>query len=338
MQLAIVVGLLPLMLFYFQQASLIAIFANAIAIPWVGFLILPLALMATLLFFCRAHLWSHDLFWLAGKLLLPLWKFLQYIAHFSFASWHHAVSNKWILIAGMMGSIFLLAPRGLSARFLGCFGFLPLFFYHPAHPAEGAYRATVIDVGQGLAVLVQTAHHAMLYETIDKNRQTRKFHESIISSYLRKRDISTVNRVIQHAETNQSSWNWDGVYFKVFDHTSVIRVSNASGSLLLTGNIQKYTESRLIKKYGDQLRSTVLLVPYAGSVKAYEKSFIDTVSPQDAIVSAGEYNRYHWPAKSVLSRYLQRGIKVYNTAHDGAITIRFLRKGGVRLCSIFQKK
>jgi len=338
MQLAIVVGLLPLMLFYFQQMSLIAFFANAIAIPWVGFLILPLGLMATFLFLCHAHLWSHDLFWLSGKLLLPLWEFLKYISHYSFASWQHAISNKWILIAGMIGSIFLLAPRGLSARFMGCFGLLPLFFYHPAHPAKGDYRVTVIDVGQGLAVLVQTAHHTLLYKSIDKNRGERKFHQSIVSSYLHTLDISAVNLVIQNFKVNQPSWNWDGVHFKVFDHTSIIRISNAAGSLLLTSSIQKSTESSLVKKYGDQLQSTVLLVPNEGSVKAYEKSFIDAVSPMTAIISAGEYNRYHWPAKSVLSRYLQRGIKVYNTACNGAITIRFQRKGDVRLSSVLPLK
>ncbi len=127
MQGAIIIGLLPLMLWFFQQMSLIAFFTNAIAIPWVGFIILPMSLVATGLFFCGCYLLSHDLFWLTGKALWPLWRILTFSAKLPLASWHHVISNPLVLIISMTGCIYLLAPKGFPAKWLGCLGFLLLF-------------------------------------------------------------------------------------------------------------------------------------------------------------------------------------------------------------------
>ncbi len=205
MQGSIIIGLLPLMLFFFQQASLIAFLTNAVAIPCVGFVILPMCLLATGLYFFKLHLLSHDLFFLTGKLLWPLWKFLTDASHLSFSSWHHAVSNLWILIIGIISALFLLAPRGFSAKWFGCFGLLPLFFYHPAHPKIGDFRVTIIDVGQGLSVLVQTAHHVMLYDTGAHFPGGFDYGESVVAPYLRDQGISTINRLeISHGDNDHS--------------------------------------------------------------------------------------------------------------------------------------
>lgn len=128
MQATLTIGLLPLMLYFFQQTSLIAFVTNAVAIPWIGFFILPLSLIATILFSLHFYELSHHLFFLTGKCLFPLWQFLQYASRTTFAVWHHPIFNSLMLVITMMGCIFLLAPRGLPARFLGCFGLLPLFF------------------------------------------------------------------------------------------------------------------------------------------------------------------------------------------------------------------
>ncbi|OGT40344.1 MAG: hypothetical protein A3E81_00965 [Gammaproteobacteria bacterium RIFCSPHIGHO2_12_FULL_36_30] len=128
MQGALTIGLLPLMLYFFQQASLIAFVTNVVAIPWIGFFILPLSLIATILFSLHFYKLSHHLFFLCGKCLFPLWQFLQDASRTTFAVWHHPIFNPLILVIAMIASIFLLAPRGFPARFLGCFGLLPLFF------------------------------------------------------------------------------------------------------------------------------------------------------------------------------------------------------------------
>ena len=63
------------------------------------------------------------------------------------------------------GAAWLLLPRGFPARWLGAVAFLPLFFLTPPRLADGEAKLTVLDVGQGLAVVVQTRDHALLYDT-----------------------------------------------------------------------------------------------------------------------------------------------------------------------------
>jgi competence protein ComEC len=305
---------------------------------------------------------------------------LFFSAHLSFASYYHAVSNPFVLAMGIIGAVYLLAPKKLPAKWLGCFGLLPLFFFHPATPQKGDFWVTVIDVGQGLSVLVQTTHHVMLYDTGAHFPGGFDYGESVVAPYLRYRDIHIINRLeISHGDNDHSggaeaivrdfhvqsfftsapkliahfhgqycfagqNWHWDKVYFKTLNPVSntpyednnsscVIQISNGKTQLLLTGDIQKQTEYELLDEYGQALRSTVLLIPHHGSSTSSSQSFISAVSPKVAIISAGMLNRYHLPAKKVLFRYQQNHIKVYNTATQGAILIRFLRDGKVRLAS-----
>lgn len=366
MQLTMVIGLLPLMFWFFQQASFVSFIANAIAIPWVGFVILPMGLSACVMVVLHLSVFAEKLFWLAGKCLHPLWACLQFLAHLSMASWHHALPNDWVLIAGMGGVILLLAPKQFPAKWLGCFGLLPVFFYHPQLPASGYFKATVIDVGQGLSVLIQTKHHVMLYDTGAHFPGGFDYGDSVVTPYLREQGISRINRLeISHGDNDHSGgadaivknfhvnaiftsapklvshfhaafcdatqkWHWDGVDFMTFnpeknapyeDNNSscVIKIMGKHGALLLTGDIQRETELRLVKQYGAQLHATILIVPHHGSRTSSSIDFLNAVSPKYAIISAGKYNRYHLPAQSVLNRYFNQKIMLWNTAENGAI-------------------
>jgi competence protein ComEC len=64
-----------------------------------------------------------------------------------------------------LGIAWLLLPRGIPARYLGGVLCLPLLFPVLEHPATGEAWVEVLDVGQGTAVLIRTAHHALLYDT-----------------------------------------------------------------------------------------------------------------------------------------------------------------------------
>ena len=378
MQMTMVIGLMPLMFWFFQQISILSFIANAIAIPWVGFVILPFALSASAM--CVFHFsWaSQKLFWLSGKCLYPLWKILVFLSRISFSSWHHAFPTVTIVLMGMISVIILLAPRGFPAKWMGCFGFLPLFFYHLETPAVGDFKSTVIDVGQGLSVLIQTHDHVMLYDTGAHFPGGFDFGDSVVTPYLREQGISTINRLeISHGDNDHSGgadaivknfyvkqivtsapklvkhfhasycdstqqWTWDGVHFTTLspepnmlyeDNNSscVIKVTGKYGQLLLTGDIQRETESQLVEQYSNQLRSTILIVPHHGSRTSSSESFISAVSPQYAVISAGKYNRYHLPVASVVDRYQNHHIVLYDTADTGAVSIRFLHTGQVKL-------
>ncbi len=127
-------------------------------------------------------------------------------------------------------------------------------------------------------------------------------------------------------------WVWDGVQFLILspgragvpahnNASCVIKITGKHGSLLLTGDIEWPVERELVQKFGQNLRSDLLLVPHQGSQTSSSPTFVDAVAPTIAIVSAGYLNKYGHPADSVLQRYHARSIALYNTAVDGAISV-----------------
>ncbi len=134
-------------------------------------------------------------------------------------------------------------------------------------------------------------------------------------------------------------WHWDGVDFLFLsppvdnerlsvkhrnNHSCVLRISSAAGSVLLTGDIEARVEVRLVKKYGDLLASDVLVVPHHGSNTSSSKRFIATVNAKISVISAAYKNRYRLPSTKVLARYEKMKMPVIQTADSGAITIRFM--------------
>ncbi|MDX1518609.1 MAG: DNA internalization-related competence protein ComEC/Rec2, partial [Gammaproteobacteria bacterium] len=102
----------------------------------------------------------------------------------------------------------------------------------------------------------------------------------------------------------------------------VLRVSIGRQSLLLTGDIERAAEYRLLHRYGNDLESTVMTVPHHGSKTSSSGDFIEAVNPGLALVTAGYRNRYGFPKQAIMARYRERAIPVMETARHGAITIR----------------
>ena len=158
-QWAVTLGSIPALLLLFQQFSLVSPLANAIAIPLVSFVITPLALAAAALpplgmLLEPAHLVTA---WLMG--------FIEWLAELPWAVWQQHAPPTWAWLTGLAGSAWLLLPRGFPARWLGLVAMLPLLLAPPARPAPGEARLTVLDVGQGLAIHIQTANHDLLYDS-----------------------------------------------------------------------------------------------------------------------------------------------------------------------------
>lgn len=157
-QWAVTLALIPPLLAMFQQVSLVSPLANALAIPLVSFVVVPPALAGMLLPF---DVPLHFAQWvMAGCLQL-----LEWLSQWPEAAWQQHAPPVWTVIVAIAGTVWLLLPRGFPARWIGAIAFLPLFLIVPAPPPAGALRLTVLDVGQGLAVVAQTQHHALLFDT-----------------------------------------------------------------------------------------------------------------------------------------------------------------------------
>ncbi|HYH40521.1 MAG TPA: DNA internalization-related competence protein ComEC/Rec2 [Burkholderiales bacterium] len=156
-QTAVTVALLPLLLALFQQVSLISPIANAFAIPLVGLAVVPLALAGMVLPFDAVLHLAHLL--MAGCMIA-----LEWMSALPDAVWQQHAPVAWTLPVGIAGALWLMLPRGMPGRWLGTLACLPLFLVTPPALRPGEVHVAVLDVGQGLAVVVRTAHHALLYD------------------------------------------------------------------------------------------------------------------------------------------------------------------------------
>ncbi|OFZ66150.1 MAG: DNA internalization-related competence protein ComEC/Rec2 [Betaproteobacteria bacterium RBG_16_56_24] len=161
-QWAMTIGLVPLLLGLFQQVSLVSPAANAIAIPLVSLAVVPLTLLGAVLPPVFS-IWDAPL-WLAHTVMGWTMALLEWLNQLPQAVWAQHAPPAWSVVAGMLGVLWILAPRGFPARWLGFLLLLPMFLNTPEPPAPGTLRLIVFDVGQGLAVAAQTRHHTLLYD------------------------------------------------------------------------------------------------------------------------------------------------------------------------------
>ncbi|MGP6426450.1 DNA internalization-related competence protein ComEC/Rec2 [Pseudomonas pharyngis] len=158
----IAIGLCPVLVALSLPISLSGPLANLLAVPWVSFAVLPPALLGTLLL-SIPHV-GEGLLWLAGGLIDGLFRALALIAG-RWPAWVAESMPGWIVALGCIGAVLLLLPRGVPLRPLGWLLLLVLAFPPRERLAEGVADVWQLDVGQGLAILIRTRHHALLYDS-----------------------------------------------------------------------------------------------------------------------------------------------------------------------------
>jgi competence protein ComEC len=104
----------------------------------------------------------------------------------------------------------------------------------------------------------------------------------------------------------------------------VLRVSAAGGSALIPGDIGEIIESRLVREQGAKLDVDVLVAGHHGSAGSSSAPFLQAVSPQQVVYSAGYRNRFGFPRPEVVARVAAVGAEQINTAEVGAIEMRFV--------------
>ncbi len=162
-QLGLTLALFPLGLAFFQQASLAAPLVNLLAVPYVTFLVVPVLLLALLLSPLVAL--STPIWQLAAWLLGPFDALIVWAADLPLSRWTLPPPSLLAWMLALLGILWLLAPRGWPGRALGAFALLPLLLPRAAYTPEGAFALSLLDVGQGQATLLRTAHHSLLVDT-----------------------------------------------------------------------------------------------------------------------------------------------------------------------------
>jgi competence protein ComEC len=163
-QWAATVALLPAGAWFFSSASVVGPLANAFAIPLIGLVVTPLALAGGVLGLVSTNAAA----WLvvpAAVLLDVLVAALEALAALPGATVPVPTPGPAALAVACAGVALLLAPAGVPRRGLGALALLPLATAMPERPSPGELRLTALDVGQGMAAVVQVGERTLVYDT-----------------------------------------------------------------------------------------------------------------------------------------------------------------------------
>ncbi len=197
-QWAVTLALIPFLLAMFQQVSLVSPVANAFAIPLVSLIVVPLALAASVL----------PLDWIAhfAHLVMAMCMFLlRALSDLPDAVWQQHAPAAWTIPIALAGALWMLLPKGFPGRWVGAVMMSPLSLSIPEKLAPGELRVTVLDVGQGLAVVVRSRDHALLYDAGPAFTEQIDAGGRIVVPYLRSAGISTLDgMIVSHDDTDHS--------------------------------------------------------------------------------------------------------------------------------------
>lgn len=279
-------GIMPMSLLFFQQVSLVSFIANSIAIPWVGFSVLPLCFLGSLLLVIAPHA-GKLIILLAAHLLNYLWILLEKCAAISSVQWHGGINQTSLMICAMLGVILLLAPRGWPARWLGFIFALPVVFY-PIHKLlPGQVDVTALDAGKNEVVVIRTVNHTELYEVIVDKQKINKLNQGIIIPYLLQQNIKKVDEVLSNMPQPKQndapiSWGmasslscvanqsgqWDGINWQLLTHSGEsnnacdLILSAGRYNIILSGNLSAGAINKVSQLNNIVLSKSVIIMSY----------------------------------------------------------------------------
>jgi competence protein ComEC len=224
-------------------------------------------------------------------------------------------------------------------------------------PASGTLRVTVLDVGQGDAIVVEAPDgQAMLVDAGPGGPMRLDVGERVVAPFLWNRGIARLaTAVTTHADLDHAGgmgsirrhfpvaaeWTaasaprhqqwWGGFSVRVLgggqvntlarstnDTALVLRLDYGLASFLLTSDATATVERELLAAAAP-LRATVLKVGHHGARGATTMEFLDSVRPTVAVISVGPANPYGHPAPETLERLQASGARIYRTDRDGAV-------------------
>ena len=200
-QWVVYLGLWPWLVLWGMPSSASALLVNLVAIPCLSLLVLPLALLGALLELLLG--WPVLLQYAAGALAL-LFNALAWVAgfspvvHFAFPGW-----VSWV--CALAGSLMLLGPLRRLLWLPAVLCLLPLLLPGFSRPPHGELQLTVLDVGQGLAIHVQTAEHDLLYDAGARLSSGFDLGEAVVLPALLASGVARLNMLlISHADNDHA--------------------------------------------------------------------------------------------------------------------------------------
>ncbi len=194
-QWAVTIGLLPVLVLVFGTVSLVSPLINLLAIPFFTLLVVPAVLLGSTALLIYAPL-GEWLLWPVTWMLEAFWPLMAYGASLDLSVWHVPAAPLWAGVLLCLGAAVVIAPGILPTRIAGIMLCLPALVWRPVPVGNGEFRLTLLDVGQGLAVVVQTRSHVLLYDAGPAFQSGRDTGEMVVLPWLHSRAIGRIDTAI----------------------------------------------------------------------------------------------------------------------------------------------
>ena len=382
-QLSLTLLMLPVQLLNFSAFSWLSPFINFIAVPLFSLLIIPLILLGCLFALLAPSL---ALFCLScADQMITLFFTVFAGGEGAYHIYSAAQGQLIILLISLSVVLFILCfQAGNNRKTSLLFAVMVLALagiasWQRESRAADAWFVEGLDVGQGLAVLVRTQGHTLLYDSGPRYPSGFNTATTEVVPYLQALGVTRLDYlVISHSDIDHAGgfdvimdnfspeqimlgeplmdnksdtvdtllcragqkWTLGALSVEVLspftvtknnnNNSCVLHISDGEYSLLLTGDIEKKQEAILIAEHGKQLASDLLFAPHHGSKHSSSEPFIEAVSPQWVIFSAGFMNHWGFPAEEVKLRYKNRSAKTVNSGLSGFIRFK-ITKGEIKM-------
>ena len=265
LQLVICVAMLPITLWFFQSSSSLSGLANLIAIPTFSFIVTPISLLGALFSITEIDILAQLCFDIADKTLSLLGVFLQQISDLSFNRLHFMPASTLDLFILIIGVCLLILPRGLKLRRAALLLIaIPIFSLNTTIPSK-MVLVDVLDVGQGLSIIVRTEKHVLVYDTGSQSPSGFNMGDAALIPFLIANQVNSIDTIIiSHGDNDHigglqaivnnfaigkilssvpnkipgpaerchsgQSWIWDGVQFDILspESNTIFKGNNAS--------------------------------------------------------------------------------------------------------------
>ncbi|PYN59312.1 MAG: DNA internalization-related competence protein ComEC/Rec2 [Candidatus Rokuibacteriota bacterium] len=355
-------AVLPIALWHFNQLSTIGPIANLGVVPLAGLATILGLLAVTVAFFTDAGgAVFLDALW---PLLLAMRALVTLAARVPGALVHLPAPHWTAITAYGLGLVLALGwwrwretrpewSRWAGALALGhlvvavTIGAWPL-----VRPPDGRLRLTVLDVGQGDAIVIQAPDgRTVVVDAGPGGGMRLDTGARVLAPFLWNHGVLRLaGLVTTHDDQDHAGGSaalrreftigdqlagperiWMGgvsvlpltatdkpAGSRRNDDALVFRVDYGAVSFLLTSDIGAEVESRLIRAQAP-LAVTVLKVAHHGARTSSTPPFLEKVKPALAVISVGRRNPYGHPSPDTLARLAATGARIYRTDRDGAV-------------------
>ena len=357
----------PITLFWFSETSLLGLLTNIIVLPVASTIMVPAGLLGLILIDLAPSV--AEALWALGA---QSWELLNWPLR-----WLLDCCRDWAVVTaslswrGLIMGVLTMAllrrcPRGSLAS-----GAITGWMLIADTDAPPTHSVTLMDVGQGLSVVIHAEDRALVYDTGQGHPGGFSQAEKVLLPYLGQRGLNKIDvLLISHGDQDHSGgldflngqinigrrlgfggepcrngerWRWGAIEFLVIngpgqgdevrnDHSCGLLVRAPGFSVLIPGDVSERKEREWVRYWRDELRATVLVLGHHGSQTSTGHAFLKWVEPRAALASTGRGNPFGHPHRAVLHRLTEAGVDHrLDTARDGAILISFTDQRGPTL-------